>query len=431
MKPLNRRTLLRGLGASVALPWLEAFGQATSFPRRLVIFFTGNGTIADQFIPTGTTTNFTLPRILRPLEPFRSKLLVLDGLDNIIRGPGITGHVKAMGTLLTGTEMVLGPSGREEDATVGGPSVDQFIASRLMAGTRFESLEFAAGTTSVGQPIARHMSYKATRQPVLGEKDPVRMFDRLFGAVSGDPVAAQRLITKRTLAFDRVNADFAALRTTVGAEDRARLDAHAQSLVEIERRALATQGVACTRPSRPTVTTDEPALARSLMDLLHRALACDLTRVATFQFGSAQSGGRFPWLGFSDGFHTLSHAGDSDLVAREKLVKINEWYAQQFAYLLGKLDSTQEGDGTLLDNTTVVWVNELSTGNTHLRTNIPIVMAGGMGGKFKMGRFIQLPTTGRQYHNDLLLSLVQGMDVPATTFGNPMYCRGPLSVLAG
>ncbi len=433
MKPLNRRTLLRGVGASVALPWLEAFGQAAGLPRRLIIVFTPCGTIADQFIPTGTLNNFTFPRILKPLEPFRSKLLVLDGVDNESskNGPGNTAHVRGMGHLLTGIELVNGPSGKIDDGSVGGPSVDQYIASRLKAGTRFESLEFAVGDHETNDPIANRMSYKAPFQPAHPETDPMRMFDRLFGSVSSDPTVAQRLVAKRKLIFDRVNADFSDLRGTVGAEDRKRLDAHAESLVEFERRSLAGQGARCISPTPPGSSKDFRELGRAMMDLLHRALACDLTRVATLQWSTAQSGARFPWLGFSEYHHSLSHAGDSDAVAREKLIKINEWYAQQFAYLLGKLDSTPEGAGTMLDNTTVIWMNELSRGNNHSRSDVPIVMAGGLGGKFKMGRFVQFPATTPVFHNDFLLSLIHAMGLPATTFGNPAYCRGPLSVLAG
>jgi hypothetical protein len=437
MKRINRRTVLRGLGASVALPWLEAFAQPVAFPRRLVIVFTANGTIVNQWLPTGTTNAFNLSRILKPLEPFKSKLLVLDGIDceSAHHGPGNNAHDLSMGHLLTGTELVPGPQGVGDfshlvDGSAGGPSVDQFIASRLNAGTRFQSIEFGVRAQNIFMPLPSRLVYKGVFQPVQPENDPARMFDRLFGSnLNTDPNGAQRQKAKRKLAFDRVNADFAALRSTVGTEDGKRLDAHAQNLVEIERRALSLPTLNCTVPTRPNASNDYRLQGQLMMDLLHHALSCDLTRVATLQWSTAQSGATFPWLGFSEYHHELSHAGDSDAAAQEKLVKINEWYAQQFAYLLGKLEATPEGNGTLLDNTAVVWVNELSKGNNHSHTNIPIVMAGGLGGQFKTGRFLQF--SGTAPHNDFLLSLINAMGVPATSFGNPAYCKGPLSVLTG
>jgi hypothetical protein len=435
MKRIDRRTLLKGAGASIALPWLEAFGQPQAFPKRLVIVFSANGTIFDEWRPTGTVTNFTLKRILAPLNPFKSKLLVLDGVDceSAHNGPGDNGHDLSMGHLLTGTELVPGPQGAGQfghlvDGSAGGPSIDQFIASRLNAGTRFQSLEFGVRAQNIFMPLPSRLVYKGQFQPVQPENDPRRMFDRLFGMTTNpDPNGAQKLKAKRKLAFDRVNADFKALSQAVGVEDRKRLEAHAQNLVEIERRALTLPTFSCNLPMRPAAGGDFRAEGTLQMDLLHRALACDLTRVATLQWSTAQSGQTFPWLGFSEYHHELSHAGDSDLPAKEKLVKINEWYAQQLAYLLGKLDSTQEGAGTLLDNTCVVWVNELAKGNDHTHDNVPIVMAGSLGGYFKMGRYLTFP--GKVPHNNLFLSLIAGMGLPATTFGNPKYCSGPLSAL--
>lgn len=433
---LNRRTMLKAAGAAIALPWLEAFGQATTFPKRLVIVFTANGTIFNEWNPTGTVTNFDLKRILAPLNPFKSKLLVLNGIDceSANHGPGDNGHDLSMGHLLTGTSLVPGPQGSGAfghltDGSAGGPSIDQYIATRLNAGTRFQSLEFGVRAQNIFMPLPSRLVYRGPFQPVQPENDPRRMFDRLFGGmVNPDPNGAQRLKTKRQLAFDRVNADFNALSRTVGAEDKRRLEAHAQSLVEIERRALTLPTFSCNLPTRPGATPDFRAEGVAQMDLLHRALACDLTRVATLQWSTAQAGTTFPWLGFSEYHHELSHAGDSDAPATEKLIKINEWYAQQFAYLLGKLDSTPEGAGTLLDNTCVVWVNELSKGNTHSHNNIPIVMAGGLGGFFKTGRYLNFP--GTVPHNNLFLSLIQGMGLTPTTFGNPAYCSGPLNVLS-
>jgi hypothetical protein len=435
VKPLNRRTLLKGAGASIALPWLEAFAQTMTFPRRLVIVFTANGTIPSQWMPTANGADFTLSPILAPLQQHKQRLLVLEGIDceSANHGPGDNGHDLSMGHLLTGTELVLGPQGvgafgHLVDGSAGGPSVDQFIAARLNANTRFQSLEFGVRAQNIFMPLPSRLVYKAPFQPVQPENDPRRMFDRLFGmGTNTDPNGAARLRAKRKLAMDRAKADFDVLRSTVGMEDRQRLDAHAESLVEVEKRALTLPTFNCNVPPRPAAPADFRAEGRLQMDLVHQALACDLSRVVTLQWSTAQSGTTFPWLGFNEYHHELSHAGDSDTVAQTKLVQINTWYAQQFAYLLDKLASTPEGAGTLLDNTCVVWVNELGVGNTHTHNNIPIVMAGGLGGFFRTGRFLRFP--GTVPHNNLLLSLIEGMGVTTTTFGNPSYCSGPIGLL--
>jgi hypothetical protein len=435
MKPLSRRALLGANSASVALPWLEAFGQPAGFPRRLLIVFTANGTLAEHWRPGGGVTDFTFSRLLRPLEARRSKLLILEGIDceSANHGPGNNGHDLSMGHLLTATALVPGPQGAGAfghlvDGSAGGPSVDQYIASRLNAGTRFQSLEFGVRAQNIFMPLPSRLVYRGRFQPVQPENNPRAMFTRLFGTtVDPDPNGARALRTKRQLAFDRVKDDFRAMRSKVGVEDQRRLDAHAQALVEVERRAVSLSTFSCQVPGMPAAVNGYREEGALQMELIKHAFACDLTRVATLQWSTAQSGATFPWLGFSEYHHELSHAGDSDAVAQEKLNKIDEWYAQQFNTLLGHLDSVVEGTGTLLDNTCVVWVNELGRGNNHTHMNIPIVMAGGWNGHFRMNRYLRFANT--KPHNDFFLSLIEGMGLTPTTFGDPQWCTGPIASL--
>jgi hypothetical protein len=178
----------------------------------------------------------------------------------------------------------------------------------------------------------------------------------------------------------------------------------------------------------PLATANFPAAGKLHMDIFVAAFACGLTRIGTLQWGGSTSEQQFPWLGINSGHHTMSHVGDGDLGNMAQLVKINNWYAQQFAYLLGKLDAIQEGTGTLLDNSIVAWTNELSKGNTHSSHNIPWVLAGSAGGYFRTGRFIQYAT--EQPHNNLLVSFMNAMGLAnETTFGERAVCTGPLTGL--
>jgi hypothetical protein len=171
-----------------------------------------------------------------------------------------------------------------------------------------------------------------------------------------------------------------------------------------------------------------PAIGKLQMDLAAAALACDLTRVLSLQWTYAESNQSFPHLGFTDFHHVMSHAGDSDAAAQEKLTKINVWYAEQFAYLLGKLASYPEEGGTLLDNTAVLWCNEVGKGNNHAHRDLPFLLAGSCGGYFRTGRFVDYMAGGAagHPHNNLLVSLAQAMGLPDTTFGDPAYSTGPL-----
>ena len=440
---IPRRTVLRGLGgAAIALPFLEAMhsprhAHADVFPKRLVVFFSANGTIPEAWTPSGGEADFTLGEILSPLEPWRDQLLVLRGIDMEAahHGPG-DGHQTGMGTMLTGTELLEGSEFCEGDCsdptqTVGwggGISVDQRVAQTVGQDTKFPSLELGVQVQSA--TIWSRMSYLGPDQPIPPEDDPAKAFARIFGELGQDPFGLATQRAQRHTVLDSVAADFDALHARVGVEDRKKLEAHVTAIREIEKRldAGGQLGGACQIPAMDRVgdiyaTENFPHVGRLQMDLLAMSLACDLTRVASLQWSTSVSNKQFSWLGIEEGHHDLSHESDTNADARAKLVQINRWYAEQYAYLLERLSSIPEGDGTLLDNTVVLWCNELGVGNAHTRRDVPYVLAGSCGGWFRTGR--SLDFEGKN-HNDLLVSICQAMGVAVDTFGNPAYCSGPL-----
>ena len=408
----HRRQLLRGSAlAAAAIPLLDAeraFGQLAA-PRRLVIFYTPNGTIGPQWRPTGGETDFILGRILKPLEPYRSKLLLLGGVHMALADSGFgSHHTRGIGGLLTGRPILSGTFQSAGPPTAGwaaGISIDQHIAKTLNPPTPFRTLEL--GVQVIDAEVRGRISYLGASQPVPPMESPYDAFDRVFAGVSAPtpmpgaaPTAMDRLRAQRRRVLDFVREELTAVRSRVGADDRLKLDAHLESVQDIERRLVPSMGGAgggaCSVPANPGVgarlnVTDPanmPAVGRLQMDIAAAALACDLTRMVTLQWTHAESNQTFPCLGISDFHHVMSHAGDSDAAAQENLTQINVWYAEQFAYFLGKLDGYAEGAATLLDNTVVVWCSEVGKGNNHAHRDLPFLMAGGCGGRFRTGRFV-------------------------------------------
>jgi hypothetical protein len=457
MKNLHRRSLLRALGGMGLVPLLEArraSGQSAEAPRRLLVFYTPNGTIGPQWRPRGGETDFTLGRILTPLSPWRSKLLILGGVDMALADAGFgSHHTRGMGGLLTGRPILMGNFRSAGPPTAGwasGISIDQHIARTVGAQSRFRSLEL--GVRVVDAEVRGRLSYLGANQPLPPMESPYDGFDRLF-AGAGPPAAptapgtlpppdprAERLRQQRKSVLDFLTHELTGVRGFVDVDDRARLDAHLESVRDIERR-LATPGptgggpapAACQKPGVAeridlAAPANLPAVGRLQMDLAASALACDLTRVITLQWTHAESNQSFPFLGITGQHHAISHAGDGDALAQESLTKINVWFAEQLAYLLERLAGYREGAGTLLDNTVVLWANEVGKGNNHAHRDLPFLLAGGGGGRLRTGRFVDyLAAGGRgQPHNNLLVSLANVMGLPDTRFGDPAHCTGPL-----
>ncbi|HVY47742.1 MAG TPA: DUF1552 domain-containing protein [Minicystis sp.] len=419
----NRRRFLRGVGGIVlALPFLESAGPrgaaAAPPPKRFVVMFTANGTVKELWRPTGTETSFTLSPILSPLAPYKDKLVVIDGVDeeSSYHGPGDAGHSSAMGHLLTGTELIDVGQG---EFWAGGISVDQLIAQRVGQHTQLGSLELCVEDHPAS--VQTRMCYAGKKQPVPPEADPRAAFQRAFAVVPPE------LVAKRKSVLDAVSDDIASLRPKLGADDRQRLDQHLAAVRDVETR-LPTHGPACT-PKEPAAVdpNDFQAAAKLHMDVLALALSCDVTRVASLQFSTARSLTVFPWLALEEQHHDISHQSLDDPAVVQKIQTINTFYAKQMAYLVGALATMDDGDGKLIDRCAVLWANEMSVGQAHNRRAIPYVLAGGCGGAYATGRFLDLTNPkGNPTHNQLLLSLCHAMGVEVQTFGNPAYCPGPL-----
>lgn len=439
---LDRRRFLRAAGGTaLALPWLQATHSragGAAAPKRLVVFFTNNGTVPDAWA-SGGENDFTLGEILAPLQPHRSNLLLMRGIDmeSSHHGPGSGDpHMPGMAHCLTGTEMVTTGPGAY-DMIGGGISVDQYIAEQLAAPTKFASLGFGVQAREYSSSPWNSLSYAGPNAPVDPQDDPQAAFDRIFMGFDVPMGEQETLRQQRLSVVDVVRADIEALRPRLGTEDRVRLDQHLEAMLDLQQsiESVTPTGGACQPPPRPSAIDgglyayeNVPELFRVQSELLVMSLACDLTRVATLQFREALGGSMtFTFLGQNEHYHEISHKSDGDTVGRQQMIDTSRFFAEQFAYLIDLMAAVPEEDGTLLDNTCVLWVNELSKGNAHSRTNMHYVLAGGCQGAFTTGR--SLVFSGA-FHNDLLVSLCQAMDVDTDTFGNPAYCTGPLVGLA-
>lgn len=439
---LDRRTILKALGGAAALPLVPYFiarADESPAPARFVAFFSANGRIPETWA-SGSGSVFELGESLAPLEPFRNDLILLDEIDQHCSylGPG-GGHQKGVGAFLTGRELqegtfFVGGDGRQTAGFANGVSVDQHIARQIGRTTAFESL--VLGVQIEGQNNRHRISFAAPGEPVLPEDDPYALFELVFAPLVGSPAELERRRRRRESVLDHVRGSLKRVQQDLRAEDRGQLEAHLTALREVEQR--------MSRPPVGTAACQIPALGaridvtdaalyeevgRLQMDLLHLALACDLTRVATLLWGGATSNKRFEFLEPrpTASHHELSHAPDDDQDARRQLTRIDAWYSTQLAYLLGKLAATPEGQGTLLDQTIVLWGSDVSTGNTHSRLGHRFVLAGNVAGALRTGRFLH--GDGAE-HNQLLLSLCRAFGLADTRFGNPDFNAGELTGLA-
>jgi len=435
----HRRQILQAIGlGAVAFPFvplLNAQGQEAIFPKRLVLFYTPHGTIYDNWKPSGTTTSFTLGPILKPLTPFQRKINVLDGLQithSAVRAPS---HTEGIGLTWTGSNLSSGSAFNFQGYPfdwVDGPSVDQVVAKNLRSpAPPFPTLEL--GVSSGSNAPNNRMIYSGSRQPVQPETSPQKAFNRLFANVTGGQnpnPAADRLRAEKKSVLDLVTGQLTRVRPSVSTADQLKIDAHTNAIREIETR-LGAAGtiVSCTKPVAPVNPSDVPGLVTSQLDVLVAALACNLTSVASLQLKVGDNDDNpYPWLGVNDSHHPLSHSGDNDMVARDKLTKIYTWYADRFAYFLGKLDAIPEGNGTLLDNTLVVWSSEIGKGNNHSFSKLPVVLAGGLGGKVTTGRYLQYSNVA---HNRLLVAICHAMGLDQVQkFGSTDQGTGSLEGFA-
>jgi hypothetical protein len=427
----TRRELLRDLGlGAAALPFLlnlPSLGFAGSKQRkqRLVVMFSPNGVVPSTFWPAEEGAKFTLKESLKPLAPFQGQTLVLNGVCDKVRGDG-DNHMRGIGCLLTGAELFPGNIQGGSHTPAGwasGVSIDQEIKNHLQKSattrTRFGSLEFGVMVPDRADTWTR-MVYSGPNKPVAPIDDPYQMFAKLYGKVKDREVLASVL--------DDVKDDLKKLSKAVSAEDRRLLDEHTTFVREMEQelKAASARKVNYKVPELAKGVKREnnnlPRISKMQIDLLVSSFTADFARVATLQYTNSVGNARMRWLGVTEGHHELSHAPDKDAKAQAKLTKINKWFCEQLAYLTGRLAKTPEpgGKGSLLDNTLIVWTNELGQGNSHTLDNIPFVLVG-KGLDFKMGRSLKLKKVA---HNRLLLALAHGFGHRITRFGNPDFCGG-------
>lgn len=438
-KGFDRRAFLGlGLGATAAamLPLSQSLADTPAgFPRRLVLLFSPNGTIYKNWKPKGTTSDFTFGSILKPLEPFQDRVIVADGLRFAAGGAG-NQHMQGPAKFTSGSKLLAGDEfsggGGATSGWGSGISVDQHIAKEMAFPTKFSTLEF--GVQTGGAQVRSRMSYAGSNQPVPPEDKPTAVYDRLFGDFGKDVAEIEAQRAERTEVISMLRGQLQSLGPKYGKDDALKIEAHMDSLTEIQKRLDKTMAYpeACQPPLvdpelAPQENDNFPLVSAAQLDLLAMALTCDMTRLATFMWSTATSGKRFTWLDIDQSHHDLSHDGDTNSASQTKLTKINTWYAQQLAYLMEKLDSVPEGDGTVLDNTLIVWGNELGKGNVHSHFPIPLVLAGGAAKHFQMGRSLDFEDT---IHNRLLVSLCHYMGLEQTeTFGNLDDGEGPLKGL--
>jgi hypothetical protein len=429
---MRRRTFLSTLGASALTPILARIGalgpaparaQSAGSVRRLLIFFSPNGTVHRFWRPQGEGADYSFAAgsILEPLTDLRSRMLVLDGIDF----KGVANHEPGMRAMLTGG----GPETPSQ-----GQSVDQFIAAQLPPESPFASIELGVGTDAWGGNTQTRMLYGPGATFVHPDQDPVNAYKRLFAGAGASPEQLDARLRKKQSVLDLLRDELGELRNKVGAQEQQKLDAHLEALRRMENGLSGPAGnLSCDAPPAPVMQLDPNAhenfadMTRAQTDLLVTALACGLTRVGTLQLSHTVGPHVFSWLGVSEGHHSLSHMDDSNTAGVAQFVTAERWISEQFAYLLGQLDALPEpgGDGTLLDHTLVVWAKELADGRLHDNVSVPFVLAGATQ-HLALGRYLKL---GGAPHQKLLVSICQAMGLDNATFGDPSHGTGPLEGL--
>jgi hypothetical protein len=406
-KAIPRRTILRGLGATLALPLLDGMIPALAARQRSAaapvhrfgVVYVPNGMVMENYTPATTGASFELSPTLQALAPFRAQTLVLSGLD-CVPMPGRPGgaHAKASTRYLTD----ISPPTSETwlDA---GISVDQILANKLGAETQLASLELAiessdtAGACDVGFACAytNTISWRSSNTPLPMQHNPRAVFERLFGdAGSTDARARLARMRQQRSVLDSVRDEIAGLSRSLGPSDQVKLTEYLESVRDVERRIERAES----QSGRELPVLDRPAGApadyeqhvKLMFDLEVLAYQLDLTRVITIMLGREFSGMTYPQVGVPDAHHPVTHhALEPEKIA--KVAKINAYHVQLFAYLLEKLRATPDGDGTLLDHITLMYGTGLSDCNAHSVTNVPVVLTGGGAGWLKGGRHIRYP----------------------------------------
>lgn len=444
--PISRRGLLKGVGGlTVGLPWLEmtagrAAAQPVGGPQRFVLFFHPQGTLLDEWVPSSTGSNYSLPPFLQALQPHRSKMLLVSGVDNVAAREMTrsNGHNRAARSILTNT-LFTGAldangnvqSSQPENGPAAGPSVDQVVAQRWAGRAPWDRYDLM-----VGRRPSEYQIFWANRDvPISSTWDPRSAFDQLFQPLLDaqeepppEPSPMERLRAQRRSVLDAVLDNYNGLMARAPAQDRQRLEQYMQSLREIERRTEAIpvqQPDQCVPPSftfpngyMPSEERFDEYTAPAQVDNLSMALACDLTRVATLQFANDHAP-RFPWTGANipgrwSNWHDMVHTARDQQDGRDALRTGFSFYASMFRRLLDNLDAIPEGNGSVLDHTLVLWISEFGHGGRHDTRDLPVVLAGNAQGRLAVGQHLD-----RSGHTlgELYTGILQMLGFEDTRFG--------------
>ena len=437
-KAIPRRAVLRGIGATLALPLLDGMvpalsairNTAASGMRRFGVCYVPNGMAMEHWTPTGEGTAFEFSQILQPMAPFRDRTLVLTGLNP---GPGGGAHAGAATKFLTGV------AGRMTDGSEiqAGRSIDQLLGQALGQHTQLSSLELAldgrdfAGSCDAGFSCAytNTISWRTPTTPLPMENNPRVVFERLFGDTgSTDPAVRLARIKEDRSILDSVTDKVADLQRGIGPEDRNKISQYLDAVRDVERRIQKAEE----QSARELPLVEQPAGVpptfeehmRLMFDLQLLAYQVDLTRVATFMVGREISGRTYNDIGIPDAHHPLSHHLD-DPIKIGTMSKINTYHVVLFADFVEKMRSTPDGDGSLLDHTLLLYGAGMSNSNAHAPNNLPIMLVGGAGGELKGGRHITYPEDTPMAN--LLMAIMDTLGVPMDEVGNS---NGMLDVLS-
>lgn len=419
---LSRRTVLRGAGATVALPWLESLQAASATPpKRFAVLFMGNGVNEDHWSAKGAGDSLQFSRTLEALAPIKKKVNVIDGLFiKPLTGQGI--HPAQTGSLLSGATIQRGPILRS------GKTVDQMIADHIGQDTAQPSLVLACEQpltgyheTNFSMAYSSHISWESTDSPVPTEAYPSLAFDNLF---------ENRGLLRNASILDRVRERAQTISQTVSATDKAKIDEYLTSVREVEKRVERMRidkhsaDEAAKGKNRPAWTMERPANglpedlrehARLMCDIVALGFQTDRTRVASIILANDLSAQIYPFLQVREGHHAASHYNLSDGYER-----ITRFHLSQLVYLAQKLDAMPEGPGTVLDNSCLLFLSNLWSGRKHDNTRLPLVMAGGLGGTIETGRALDYLGAGEENRKlcSLYLSIMDRMGLKLERFGD-------------
>ncbi|MCC6232944.1 MAG: DUF1552 domain-containing protein [Verrucomicrobiales bacterium] len=439
---IGRRTFLRGLGASVALPLLDSLSPVRAAtaavaepPLRLAFVYVPNGIHMPDWTPAYEGALTELPRVLQPLASFRRDMLVLTGLTHDkgrANGDGAGDHARAAASWLTGSQAL-----KSEGSQIrAGVSVDQMAAAALGSQTRLPSLEIGAepgrqaGKCDSGYSCAysNNISWRNETTAMAKEINPRAVFERMFGGGTDSAKAeglARRLKQRRSI-LDLVYEDARSLSARASGQDRIKLDEYLTAVREIEQRVERAEREVAERPAGVPevelpegVPTNYEEHLRLLADMMVLAFQTDTTRVGTFMFANEGSNKPYPFIGVKDGHHTLSHH-ENDPDKQQRISRINQFHTRQMAYFLERLRGVQEGEGTLLDHSIVVYGSSISDGNRHNHDDLPVALFGRGGGTILPGRHVRYASETPMCN--LFLSLLERAGSTETRFGDSTGC---------